>query len=173
MDGQALEFDAAEFDVAGCGLGLMFFPDPPKALREMRRVVKPGGRIIVTTTGLTATTTGLRATSDLMTLMAQSMAAATGGTVPTSPPAPSLQQPPGSLAEQLSDAGFSDVRVETVEGSWPVSNPNEFWTHWLLDSPLTAAAMRALRRQSKKLPAANSFDFSTNGASPRSESWPK
>jgi ubiquinone/menaquinone biosynthesis C-methylase UbiE len=41
----ALPFDDGEFDVVLCQLGLQFFPDRPAALREMRRVLAPGGRL--------------------------------------------------------------------------------------------------------------------------------
>jgi ubiquinone/menaquinone biosynthesis C-methylase UbiE len=41
----ALPFPAATFDVILCQLGLQFFPDRPRALREMRRVLRPGGRL--------------------------------------------------------------------------------------------------------------------------------
>jgi SAM-dependent methyltransferase len=36
-----------QFDVALCALGLMYLPDPVRALTEMRRSVAPGGRVIV------------------------------------------------------------------------------------------------------------------------------
>jgi SAM-dependent methyltransferase len=40
-----LPFADATFDVVCCQQGLQFFPDQPKALAEMRRVLKPGGRL--------------------------------------------------------------------------------------------------------------------------------
>jgi SAM-dependent methyltransferase len=45
MDAEALELGDAGFDVALCGLGLMYVPDPALAVRELCRVVRPGGRI--------------------------------------------------------------------------------------------------------------------------------
>ena len=45
MDAEALALGDAEFDVALCGLGLMYLPDPTRAVRELCRVVRPGGRI--------------------------------------------------------------------------------------------------------------------------------
>jgi len=47
MEGSALDlpFPSAHFDVVLCQLGLQFFPDQPRALREMRRVVREQGRI--------------------------------------------------------------------------------------------------------------------------------
>ena len=42
----ALPFADAAFDVALCQLGLQFFPDRAAALREMRRVLVPDGRLV-------------------------------------------------------------------------------------------------------------------------------
>ena len=44
MDSASLDLDAESFDVVICRLGLMLFPNPPKALREIHRVLKPGGK---------------------------------------------------------------------------------------------------------------------------------
>jgi SAM-dependent methyltransferase len=45
MDAEALDLADADFDVALCALGLMYVADPERALRELRRVVRPGGRV--------------------------------------------------------------------------------------------------------------------------------
>lgn len=42
-----LPFDDSSFDVVVSSFMLMFVPDPGKALSEMRRVLKPGGRLVV------------------------------------------------------------------------------------------------------------------------------
>lgn len=43
MDAEELNVGDEEYDVAVCALGLMYIPDPIKALKEMRRVIKSGG----------------------------------------------------------------------------------------------------------------------------------
>ena len=51
MDGHALEFDDNTFDIAGSQFGVMLFPDMPKGIREMARVTKPGGRVLMNVYG--------------------------------------------------------------------------------------------------------------------------
>jgi ubiquinone/menaquinone biosynthesis C-methylase UbiE len=51
MDAEALSFGDASFDAAMCSLGLMYVPDTLQAVREMRRVTRPGGRIVLTVWG--------------------------------------------------------------------------------------------------------------------------
>ncbi|MFC9255032.1 class I SAM-dependent methyltransferase [Amycolatopsis thailandensis] len=46
-DAHDLPFDAGSFDTVVCTLGLCAIPDDGKALREMARVLRPGGRLIL------------------------------------------------------------------------------------------------------------------------------
>ena len=46
-DGASLDFDDNSFDVATISFGIRNIPDYRKALREMFRVVKPGGRALI------------------------------------------------------------------------------------------------------------------------------
>lgn len=47
MDGQALTFEDETFDVTASQFGVMLFPDLQQGLREMARVTKPGGQVVV------------------------------------------------------------------------------------------------------------------------------
>ncbi len=51
MDAEEIDFAEKRFDVAICSLGLMYFPFPVKALKEMNRVLKPGGRAVAAVWG--------------------------------------------------------------------------------------------------------------------------
>ena len=45
MDAENLDFEDNLFDTVVCSLGLMYFPYPEKALKEMYRVAKPGAEV--------------------------------------------------------------------------------------------------------------------------------
>jgi len=53
-DAEELCLDDEPFDAALCGLGLMYVPNPVKALGEMGRLLKPGGRTAVAVWGTRA-----------------------------------------------------------------------------------------------------------------------
>ncbi len=51
MDAEALQLPSGLFDVALCGLGLMYTPSPVIALKEMYRALRTGGRCAVAVWG--------------------------------------------------------------------------------------------------------------------------
>jgi SAM-dependent methyltransferase len=50
-DATLLPFAKGEFDLVACQFGVMFFPDKPAAFAETRRVLTPGGRLVMNTWG--------------------------------------------------------------------------------------------------------------------------
>ncbi len=54
QDAEAPVETGSAFDVALCSLGLMYVPDPTLALRRMREVVRPGGRVVAAVWGARA-----------------------------------------------------------------------------------------------------------------------
>ena len=51
MDAGALSLPAASFDLVVCALGLMYVSDADAALREVQRVLRPGGRAVIAVWG--------------------------------------------------------------------------------------------------------------------------
>jgi len=101
-----LAAQSATFDTVLCQQGLQFFPDRPGALREMRRVLKPNGRIgiavwieIERNEIFAAYHAALRATttSELADLMMAPFSWPSGTT----------------LKAALEDAGFREIRLKT------------------------------------------------------------
>ena len=64
--GDALPFPDGSFDAVVSQFGLMFFPDQVAGLREMRRVLVPGGRLAVAVWASLADTPAYAAETDLV-----------------------------------------------------------------------------------------------------------
>ena len=118
----SLPFADESFDVAVSRLGVMFFPDPVAAVREMLRVIKPGGRVALAVWGKSE----LNPYSYVVTNVLSRYVPAT----PVAPDAPDAFRfaEPGKLAGVLKDAGAIDVteRVVKFDMAAPLS-PEEFW----------------------------------------------
>ena len=104
-----IDLDTASVDVVLCKWGLMFAVDPEAALREVRRVLRPGGRIALAVWDEPPVnpwaTIPTRALVEL------------GHTAPPDPDAPGMfaLARPGRLQDLLEAAGFLEVVVESVE----------------------------------------------------------
>lgn len=109
-DGEDLGVPEASFDAAVCRLGLMFFPDPLRGLREMHRALRPGGRA--------CTLVFSRAEKNPCLTILMSTALKHAGLPPRDPFAAggllSLGQP-GCIDALFTAAGFQDVVSTEVD----------------------------------------------------------
>ena len=107
---EALPFPDGSFDAVGCQFGLMFFEDRVKALEEMWRVVKPGGRMAVTTWAAIEASPGYAAMLGLLERLF-------GSEVAAGLRAPYALGDAGELRDLLSTAGIGEARLETRPGT--------------------------------------------------------
>ena len=118
----SLPFDSASFDAVVCRLGVMFFPNPLAALREMLRVTKPGGALILVVWHKSELNPFLHLVTDVLSRYVE--------TPPADHDAPGAFRfaEPGSLANILKEAGARDVRERLLKLRMeaPISI-DEFW----------------------------------------------
>jgi SAM-dependent methyltransferase len=129
-DAEQLPFSDHTFDRITCRFGIMFIPDIPRALAEMRRVLKPGGRVSFITWG---PLTGNPLFSTMIGPFTKYVQ------VPPPPPdAPHIFRfaDEHKLAQILSAAGFHEVRAAKHKVDWPWPGPPE--EAWVCTSELAA-----------------------------------
>ena len=121
------------FDVVLCQMGLQFIPNKLGALREMRRVLVAGGRVLLSLPG---------PTPHLFTIMADALARHLG------PQAASFAQVVFSLhdgdelASLLESAGFREIEVRTAVKSLQVPAPEDFLWQYIHSTPLIEAVSK-------------------------------
>ena len=118
----SLPFESNSFDTVVCRLGVMFFPDPLAALREMMRVAKPDGSISLAVWHKNELNPFTYIVTDVMSRYVESP--------PADADAPNAFRfaESGKLASILSLAGAGDVheRVFRFQMEAPIS-PSEYW----------------------------------------------
>lgn len=117
-DGQALPYPDASFDAAFSMFGLIFFPDRGEGLRQLHRVLRPGGRLVI------GSWAPFDPDSALVALFAALQVAL---------PALSLRAPelpmgdPAAMRDELSAAGFHNVRVEQTAHEFYAADVEQLW----------------------------------------------
>lgn len=137
LDASAIDLPAGSFDVVVCRMGLMFTPEPDRALAEIHRVLAPGGR-------LGALTWAGMEHNPWMTSIG--MAAMIHGLITTGPPVGpgaifSLSDP-GRLEALAEGAGFEDVAVEEHQ---VLFRAPDFDSHFAMVTSLAGPMAVALR----------------------------
>jgi ubiquinone/menaquinone biosynthesis C-methylase UbiE len=111
---ESLDLPAHSFDGACSRFGVMFFAEPARALLNVRRAVRPGGRLVLAAWGA-------REANPYFTLPTQVLEDA-GLPDDTPPGARTVFEyaAPGQLASLVRDAGWKDVREECVALPMPL-----------------------------------------------------
>ena len=144
-DATSLPFPDDSFDVVLCQMGLMFMGDRAAALAEMRRVLAPGGRVVVNTPGRI---------QPMFELMEQAIvdhiSPELGGFVR----AVFSLHDPEAVADLLREAGLSDVTSTVSTVTLRLPSPAEFLWQYINLTPMgpfvsqaPEAAQAALEQQ--------------------------
>lgn len=106
---EALPFDSGDFDATVSQFGLMFFQDRHAALREMWRVLRPGGRLAIAVWDALENTPGYSAVTSLL---ARLFGEAIAGLLR----APYALGDPRALEALLVDSGIEEPQVSRASG---------------------------------------------------------
>ncbi len=140
MDCHALDLPDDRFDVTGSQFGVMLVPDQPRALREMVRVTKPGGRVLLIAYGLPPELEFLQLFISALTAVASEFPG-----LPDDPPPLEFQvSDPEVLRERLGDAGLKDVRVERTAERPAFASGQEMWDWMLYSNPISGMVVADL-----------------------------
>ena len=118
MDGHALTLPDASFDAVVSMFGWFMFSDRARAIAEIHRVLRPGGRVLVTSW----------APPDRNTVLGMGIHALRHAL-------PDLPRPPGPLPTQILEtcaaevraAGFRDVRTDIVRATAEYDSADAYW----------------------------------------------
>jgi SAM-dependent methyltransferase len=138
LDAERLDLESESFDLVLCRFGYMLMPDPAQALAETRRVLRPGGRLVLAVWGAPERNPWLTSVTD-----------ATMDRLGAPPPQPGTPGPfalgdPQRLRELLEGAGLGDAGVEAIETEQPYESLEGWWQRLREVSGPLAALLDAL-----------------------------
>jgi ubiquinone/menaquinone biosynthesis C-methylase UbiE len=133
IEGSALDlpFPDKRFDLVLCQLGLQFFPDPDRALREMRRVLSPSGRVALSVYSPIERTPGANAFVLALDLVL-------GAHASSIKRGEHSFKAPDELRKLMIDAGFTEVKVQTVVQHIAFPSVLDYVRFQLLATPMAA-----------------------------------
>ena len=131
---ESLPFPDASFDVVFCGLSLQLIPNKVTALREMKRVLVPSGRVLLSTPGRVPPPFEV-----VEGALAQHIGPETAGFVQ----AVFSLHDPTRLQTLMSEAGLNQVHVETVTKRLQMPAPRDFLWQYIQSTPLAMPVMSA------------------------------
>jgi SAM-dependent methyltransferase len=132
-DALDLPFDDDSADAIVCQFGVMFFPDKRAGYAEMRRVLGPGGNLIMNTWDVVATHD-----------FAAALSSALDQVFPTDPPTfvaavPHGYPDPAVVVSDIRNAGFDEVSLDTITLHSPPASAADVAVGFCTGTPLRTA----------------------------------
>lgn len=117
-DAQDLQFEDASFDAVVSGFGICHVPDQPRALSQVRRVLKRGGRFAISVWCGPDVSPSFAAFYEAVKTH--------GDPNVTAPPGPDFHQFANRETAQglFTQAGFSDIRHQRADCAWVIDDPD-------------------------------------------------
>lgn len=141
MDGHALGLEDGSFDMAGSQFGVMLFPDMPRGIREMARVTRRGGSVLMIVYGPPSRLEFLQ----FLVKAIQPLRPGFTGPPEEPQPLPFQLQDPQRLHTELAAAGLHDVAVESLEEHTEFASGEALWEWIVWSNPIVESVLGCLR----------------------------
>ena len=147
MDCHALDVPDDSYDVTGSQFGVMLVPDQAQALREMVRVTKPGGRVLLIAYGDPGEFEALH----FFISAVQAVVPEFEGPAPDEPMLEFQVADPDVLRQRLIDAGLTGATVDTThQERITVRTGQQLWDWTLGSNPIPGMLIADLTAQQRE-----------------------
>ncbi len=138
MEAEWIDLPTASVDGVLCRFGLMLLVDPEAALREVRRVLRPAGRVAAAVWDREEANPWIAVIRGALRERGLAPASAPGQ------PGPFALSEPGAVAALLDATGFDDPEVRALDVIFTAPGLDAWWELTLITSAATAEAVRGL-----------------------------
>lgn len=145
MNGEALELPDDTFDVSASLNGVSLFPNLADGLKEVVRVTKPGGQVMIAAFGAPRK-------AEFLTMLMGALKASVPGFTPLPmdpPPLPFQLAEPSWFHRQLTGAGLTDVRVDAATWEKTFTSADQFWNTITSGHPIVVQLTRDLTSEQR------------------------
>lgn len=145
MDGHKLEFEDNTFDITGSQFGVMLFPDLPKGLREMVRVTKKEGTVLIITYGAPNKVEFLTYFLHALQIVVPGFT----GLPMNPPPLPFQVADPEVLRKKMEEAGLKEIEIKKDVEELNFRSGKDMW-NWVTNSnPVAVSLIKDLSEKQK------------------------